>query len=138
MTPRSSSSAGLGTPPVTCSAPCPFGSSITRRTPSWPSREIAGRAGRARHRGVHYRRRLGRAVARPAGALGLTAAPGNLSVTGARLRDVLTGQVPALAGLGDRVALVTVLAGANDMFPRGYARIADVFSRAIPWERPCA
>jgi lysophospholipase L1-like esterase len=43
----------------------------------------------------------------------------NLSVTGARLRDVLTGQVPALAGLGDTVALVTVLAGANDMFPPG-------------------
>jgi hypothetical protein len=45
----------------------------------------------------------------------------NLSVTGARLRDVLTGQVPALAGLGDTVALVTVLAGANDMFPPGRA-----------------
>jgi len=37
----SSWSAGPGTPPVTCSARCPFGSSITRRTPSWPSRETA-------------------------------------------------------------------------------------------------
>ena len=37
----SSWSAGPGTPPVTCSARCPFGSSITRRTLSWPSRETA-------------------------------------------------------------------------------------------------
>jgi acyl-CoA thioesterase-1 len=42
----------------------------------------------------------------------------NLSVTGARLRDVIDRQAPRVAELGDAVALVTVLAGANDMFPR--------------------
>lgn len=42
----------------------------------------------------------------------------NLSVTGARLHDVLARQVPQLAGFGDDVALVTVLAGANDMVRR--------------------
>jgi lysophospholipase L1-like esterase len=42
----------------------------------------------------------------------------NLSVTGARIRDVLDRQAAALADLGDDVALVTVLAGANDMYPR--------------------
>jgi acyl-CoA thioesterase-1 len=41
----------------------------------------------------------------------------NLSVTGARVRDVADRQLPQLPALG-RPALVTVLAGANDMFPR--------------------
>jgi lysophospholipase L1-like esterase len=31
---------------------------------------------------------------------------------------VLSGQIPALAEFGDAVRLVTLLAGANDMFPR--------------------
>lgn len=51
----------------------------------------------------------------------------NLSVTGARIRDVADQQAPQLAELGDAVALVTVLAGANDMFPpsrRPYAPVA--------------
>jgi lysophospholipase L1-like esterase len=42
----------------------------------------------------------------------------NLSVTGARVRDVVDQQLPQLHALG-RPALITVLAGANDMFPRG-------------------
>jgi len=42
----------------------------------------------------------------------------NLSVTGARLGDVLDRQVSQLAGFGENVALVTVLAGANDMMSR--------------------
>jgi lysophospholipase L1-like esterase len=48
----------------------------------------------------------------------------NLSVTGAGIADVLARQLPGLARLGDRVALVTVLAGANDMFGRGRRRPA--------------
>lgn len=49
---------------------------------------------------------------------------------------MLTGQGPALAGLGDTVALVTVLAGANDMFPPGrrpaaVAAMADLLD-ALP------
>ena len=40
----------------------------------------------------------------------------NLSRTGARVQDVVRFQLPELAALG-RPALVTVLAGANDMFP---------------------
>jgi acyl-CoA thioesterase-1 len=42
----------------------------------------------------------------------------NLSVTGARVRDVVEGQLPQLQALGQTPALVTVLIGANDMFPR--------------------
>jgi lysophospholipase L1-like esterase len=42
----------------------------------------------------------------------------NLSVTGARISDVLSSQLPRLADLGTRPALVTVLAGANDMVRR--------------------
>ena len=42
----------------------------------------------------------------------------NLSVTGAGIADVLASQVPELAQLASRTTLVTVLAGANDMFPR--------------------
>ena len=42
----------------------------------------------------------------------------NLSVTGSRVRDVVEGQLPQLAALGETPALVTVLIGANDMFPR--------------------
>jgi acyl-CoA thioesterase-1 len=42
----------------------------------------------------------------------------NLSSTGARVRDVVERQLPQLAALEAAPALVTVLAGANDMFPR--------------------
>jgi lysophospholipase L1-like esterase len=42
----------------------------------------------------------------------------NLSVTGARVHDVAGQQLPQLAALGLVPALVTVLVGANDMFPR--------------------
>jgi acyl-CoA thioesterase-1 len=42
----------------------------------------------------------------------------NLSVTGARVRDVVSDQLPRLRALGVTPALVTVLIGANDMFPR--------------------
>jgi lysophospholipase L1-like esterase len=42
----------------------------------------------------------------------------NLSVTGARVRDVVSDQLPRLRALGVTPDLVTVLIGANDMFPR--------------------
>lgn len=42
----------------------------------------------------------------------------NLSVTGARVDDVLDDQIPRLAALGVQPALVTVLVGANDMLLR--------------------
>jgi GDSL-like Lipase/Acylhydrolase family len=51
----------------------------------------------------------------------------NLSVTGARLRDVLLRQAPQIAPLGGAVAVVTVLAGANDMFPRSRGRFAPPY-----------
>jgi lysophospholipase L1-like esterase len=51
----------------------------------------------------------------------------NLSVTGAQLRDVLVSQAPQVSRLGDAVALVTVLAGANDMFPRSRRRLAPLY-----------
>jgi lysophospholipase L1-like esterase len=61
----------------------------------------------------------------------------NLSSTGARVRDVVEGQLPQLAALEGAPALVTVLAGANDMFPRsrwrdaigGYPQIIDALPR---------
>jgi lysophospholipase L1-like esterase len=43
----------------------------------------------------------------------------NLSRTGARVRDVLTQQVPRMFALVDEPVLVTVLVGANDMLFRG-------------------
>jgi lysophospholipase L1-like esterase len=42
----------------------------------------------------------------------------NLSVTGARIKDVVERQLPQLEALGVTPDLVTVLIGANDMFPR--------------------
>jgi lysophospholipase L1-like esterase len=42
----------------------------------------------------------------------------NLSATGARVGDVVEQQLPQLEALGIASALVTVLIGANDMFPR--------------------
>jgi lysophospholipase L1-like esterase len=42
----------------------------------------------------------------------------NLSVTGARISDVLSSQLPRLTDLSAGPALVTVLAGANDMLRR--------------------
>jgi lysophospholipase L1-like esterase len=42
----------------------------------------------------------------------------NLSVTGARVHDVLAGQLPRMRDLGVRPDLVTVLIGANDMLTR--------------------
>jgi lysophospholipase L1-like esterase len=58
----------------------------------------------------------------------------NLSATGARVHDVADDQLPQLAALGVVPVLVTVLAGANDMFPRSrwpdavasYRRILEV------------
>lgn len=44
----------------------------------------------------------------------------NLSVTGARVGDVLERQLPALAALGVEPALVTVLIGSNDVIRRKY------------------
>lgn len=41
----------------------------------------------------------------------------NLSATGARVRDVVDVQLPMLDSLGVSPALITVLIGANDMFP---------------------
>jgi acyl-CoA thioesterase-1 len=41
----------------------------------------------------------------------------NLSVTGARIGDVASQQLPQIPALGAPPALITVLAGANDMFP---------------------
>lgn len=56
----------------------------------------------------------------------------NLSVTGARVADVLDDQIPRLAGLGVRPALVTVLVGANDMLLRGRRAAAVAsFTRLI-------
>jgi acyl-CoA thioesterase-1 len=56
----------------------------------------------------------------------------NLSVTGARVRNVLDEQLPQLAGLPRRPVLVTVLVGANDMFaPRGRAAAVESFDRLI-------
>jgi lysophospholipase L1-like esterase len=56
----------------------------------------------------------------------------NLSVTGARVRDVLDDQLPRLRELGVEPALVTVLVGANDMLLRR-RRVAAVgsFARLI-------
>lgn len=39
----------------------------------------------------------------------------NLSSTGARVEDVITEQLPALAGLPEQPALITLFIGANDM-----------------------
>jgi lysophospholipase L1-like esterase len=58
----------------------------------------------------------------------------NLSATGARVHDIAGQQLPQLAALDVVPALVTVLAGANDMFPRSrwasatasYQRILEV------------
>lgn len=51
----------------------------------------------------------------------------NLSSTGARVRDVVDQQLPQLVAIDAPLALVTVLAGANDMFPR--SRWADAVDR---------
>jgi acyl-CoA thioesterase-1 len=51
----------------------------------------------------------------------------NLSVTGARVHDVIDAQLPELRGLGVEPDLVTVLIGANDMLYRR-RRIAAVAS----------
>lgn len=44
----------------------------------------------------------------------------NLSVSGARVQDVLDRQLPALRSLGAEPALVTVLIGSNDIIRRRY------------------
>jgi acyl-CoA thioesterase-1 len=56
----------------------------------------------------------------------------NLSTTGARVRDVVDVQLPMLDSLGLSPALVTVLVGANDMFPprRRPSALAD-FARLL-------
>jgi lysophospholipase L1-like esterase len=46
----------------------------------------------------------------------------NLSVYGARVDDVLMGQLPAMRGLDAEPALVTVLIGSNDMVSRKHRR----------------
>jgi lysophospholipase L1-like esterase len=61
----------------------------------------------------------------------------NLSSAGARTRDVVERQLPQLAALEAAPALVTVLAGANDMFPpsrwgdaiSAYPQILDALPR---------
>jgi lysophospholipase L1-like esterase len=49
----------------------------------------------------------------------------NLSVTGARVRDVLDDQLPRLHAIGIEPDLVTLLIGANDMLVRS-RRIAAI------------
>jgi lysophospholipase L1-like esterase len=58
----------------------------------------------------------------------------NLSVTGARVRDVLDEQLPQLHEIGIEPDLVTVLVGANDMVLRS-RRVAAVDSFATLLER---
>jgi lysophospholipase L1-like esterase len=56
----------------------------------------------------------------------------NLSVTGARVHDVAEQQLPQLAALDVVPALVTVLVGANDMFPRSrWAGAAASYPRIL-------
>lgn len=61
--------------------------------------------------------------------LGAPFAVVNLSASGARVADVLAGQLPRLPA---EPALVTVLAGANDMLTRSRRRgVADRFARLL-------
>lgn len=46
----------------------------------------------------------------------------NLSVSGARVIDVLERQLPALEALSEPPAMVTLLIGSNDLFRRSYRR----------------
>ncbi|WP_233157985.1 SGNH/GDSL hydrolase family protein [Actinokineospora bangkokensis] len=55
----------------------------------------------------------------------------NLSVTGARIGDVLTDQLPRLHDLGVRPRLVTLMVGANDMLLRKRRRGAPDEFRAV-------
>lgn len=55
----------------------------------------------------------------------------NLSVTGARVRDVLDLQVPRLDALDARPDLVTCAVGANDMLRPGVRRVLAVMSALI-------
>ncbi|WP_410590459.1 SGNH/GDSL hydrolase family protein [Amycolatopsis sp. lyj-23] len=56
----------------------------------------------------------------------------NLSASGARVADVLGDQLPRLLALPGRPALVTVLAGANDMLTPGRRRgLADRFAALL-------
>jgi|1186.fasta_scaffold37617_1 acyl-CoA thioesterase-1 len=63
----------------------------------------------------------------------------NLSRTGARVRDVVETQLPRLGAIDPAPALVTVLAGANDMFPpRRRAEAVDLYPQllaALPHRR---
>ena len=68
--------------------------------------------------GRRHRRRVGQPAARPARRAGPSAPPGQSSVTGARVKDVVERQLPQLEALGVTPDRVTVLIGANDMFPR--------------------
>jgi acyl-CoA thioesterase-1 len=56
----------------------------------------------------------------------------NLSVTGARVNDVLQEQLPRMRELGVNPALVTVLIGANDMIlPRRRPAAVDQFAHLL-------
>ncbi|MBC7581620.1 SGNH/GDSL hydrolase family protein [Aeromicrobium sp.] len=44
----------------------------------------------------------------------------NLSISGARIRDVMDYQLPELEALGDQPELITVLIGSNDMVRKKY------------------
>jgi acyl-CoA thioesterase-1 len=66
----------------------------------------------------------------------------NLSATGARVHDAVDQQLPQLAALDLVPALVTVLVGANDMFPRsrwaGVAASYPQILQALPRGRSVA
>ncbi len=66
----------------------------------------------------------------------------NLSVTGARVEDVLDRQLPALEALmasQGRPALVTVVIGSNDIFLRRYReRLLERFTEMLDRLPPCA
>ena len=56
----------------------------------------------------------------------------NLSVSGARAGDVLADQLPAIARLGLRPALVTVLIGSNDLMRRRHRdALAGLFGELL-------
>ncbi len=58
----------------------------------------------------------------------------NLSVSGARVTEVLERQIPALhqlSSLGHEPALVTLLAGSNDLVSRRRAQLAGFFSALV-------
>ncbi len=68
----------------------------------------------------------------------------NLASSGARVGDVLDRQLPALAALGRRPELVTVLIGSNDLIRPRHRKAFPLHSgdcwqncREVRWSRPC-